>query len=185
MSNIVSSTRRRSTTSFVPPPKPKVTVKSDSEKAGDIDSSNDEDGTDDDSNDEDGDDSQSEELNEGKSFFQVSFVLVNELLYTHAHKGFTTIVINNAWVMWSLLPMDYGIDFEQYDSHIQKLSVRKSNPLLQLSLFLFPRFTGTFGCSYLNMLSFVVTTQVATILGSFPMIDYSHIYFADEDENSD
>lgn len=68
MSNIVSSTRRRSTTSFVPPPKPKVTVKSDSEKAEDIDSSNDEDGTDDDSDDEDGDDSQSEELNEGKSF---------------------------------------------------------------------------------------------------------------------
>ncbi|XP_058190076.1 uncharacterized protein LOC131307541 isoform X2 [Rhododendron vialii] len=64
MSNIVSSTRRRSTTSFLPPPKPKVTVKSDSEKAEDIDSSNDEDGTDNDSDDEDGDDSQSEELNE-------------------------------------------------------------------------------------------------------------------------
>lgn len=35
------------------------------------------------------------------------------------------------------------------------------------------------------MLSFLVTSQVATILGSLPMIDYSPIYFADEDENSD
>lgn len=71
MSNIVSSTRRRSTTSFstsfVPPPRPEVTVKIDSENAEDTESSNDEGGTDDDGDDEDGDDSQSEELNEGKS----------------------------------------------------------------------------------------------------------------------
>ncbi|KAH7834709.1 hypothetical protein Vadar_018832 [Vaccinium darrowii] len=68
MSNIVSSTRRRSTTSFstsfVPPPRPEVTVKIDSENAEDTESSNDEGGTDNDGDDEDGDDSQSEELNE-------------------------------------------------------------------------------------------------------------------------
>ncbi|CAL5348387.1 unnamed protein product [Camellia sinensis] len=61
MSNIVSSTRRRSTTSFVPPPKPKIPVETEGNDAEDTDSSSDEDDADDV---EDGDDSQSEELNE-------------------------------------------------------------------------------------------------------------------------
>lgn len=61
MSNIVSSTRRRSATSFVPPPKPKIPVETEGNDAEDTDSSSDEDDADDV---EDGDDSQSEELNE-------------------------------------------------------------------------------------------------------------------------
>ncbi|XAR55579.1 Ubiquitinyl hydrolase 1 [Bertholletia excelsa] len=68
MSNIVSSTRRRSTTSFISPPKPKVPVKSDDNDAEDTESGSDDgDGDDDDEEDddnEDGDDSQSEEFNE-------------------------------------------------------------------------------------------------------------------------
>ncbi|BFG19105.1 hypothetical protein CerSpe_053780 [Prunus speciosa] len=42
MSNIVTSSRRRSTTSFVPPPKPKIPVDSDSEDSEDTDDDNDE-----------------------------------------------------------------------------------------------------------------------------------------------
>ncbi|XP_057486697.1 uncharacterized protein LOC130772828 [Actinidia eriantha] len=67
MSNIVSSARRRSTTSFVAPPKPKIPVKSDGDKAEDTETSNDEGDDDDDDDDddvEDGDDSHSEEFNE-------------------------------------------------------------------------------------------------------------------------
>ncbi|KAI8004595.1 hypothetical protein LOK49_LG08G01610 [Camellia lanceoleosa] len=64
MSNIVSSTRRRSTTSFVPPPKPKIPVETEGNDAEDTDSSSDEDDADDVDDVEDGDDSQSEELNE-------------------------------------------------------------------------------------------------------------------------
>ncbi|PON76359.1 Histone chaperone domain CHZ [Trema orientale] len=59
-SNIVSSTRRRSTTSFVPPPRPKIPVENDGENIDD-----DEDDEDDEDNDNgDSDDSQSEESNE-------------------------------------------------------------------------------------------------------------------------
>ncbi|PON46991.1 Homeodomain-like containing protein [Parasponia andersonii] len=59
-SNIVSSTRRRSTTSFVPPPRPKIPVENDGENTDD-----DEDDEDDEDNDNgDSDDSQSEESNE-------------------------------------------------------------------------------------------------------------------------
>ncbi|GFY96645.1 hypothetical protein Acr_11g0009510 [Actinidia rufa] len=70
MSNIVSSTRRRSTTSFVATPKPKIPVESDGNKAEDTETSNsegdgDNDNDDDDDDAEDGDDSQSEEFNEG------------------------------------------------------------------------------------------------------------------------
>lgn len=73
MSNIVSSSRRRSATSFVPPPKPKIPDESES---GDSEDSDDEDNDSDDSDDEDneGDDgnddgdveSKSEEVKEGK-----------------------------------------------------------------------------------------------------------------------
>ncbi|XP_044474688.1 enolase-phosphatase E1-like [Mangifera indica] len=62
MSNIVSSSRRRSTTSFVPPPKPKIPELSDS---SDEDSDNDDDSDNVDENNDDADDgSQSEEVNE-------------------------------------------------------------------------------------------------------------------------
>lgn len=68
-SNIVSSSRRRSTYSFVAPPKPKVSVESkEDEKAEgtdndeDNDGENDDDDDEDDDEDEDNDDSQSEEL---------------------------------------------------------------------------------------------------------------------------
>ncbi|GFS36511.1 hypothetical protein Acr_00g0046400 [Actinidia rufa] len=70
MSNIVSSARRRSTTSFVAPPKPKIPVKIDGDKAEDTETSNEEGDDDDDDDDddvEDGDDSQSEEFNEGEN----------------------------------------------------------------------------------------------------------------------
>ncbi|KAA8538488.1 hypothetical protein F0562_028141 [Nyssa sinensis] len=68
-SNIVSSSRRRSTSSFVPPPKPKIPVESDGDDAEDTDNDDDDgdDEGDDDDNDndvDDGDDSQSEEFNE-------------------------------------------------------------------------------------------------------------------------
>ncbi|XP_004290855.1 PREDICTED: glutamic acid-rich protein-like [Fragaria vesca subsp. vesca] len=52
MSNIVTSSRRRSTTSFVPPPKPKIPVDSDSD-AGDTDDDNDNDEEEDEVEDED------------------------------------------------------------------------------------------------------------------------------------
>ncbi|XP_057505097.1 KNR4/SMI1 homolog isoform X2 [Actinidia eriantha] len=74
MSNIVSSTRRRSTTSFVATPKPKIPVESDGNKAEVTETSNsegdsDNDNDDDDDDTEDGDDSQSEEFNEVGSAF--------------------------------------------------------------------------------------------------------------------
>lgn len=64
-SNIVSSTRRRSTTSFVPPPKPKVPIESDSENTDDEDDEDDddEDENNEDEDDDNGNDSQSEESN--------------------------------------------------------------------------------------------------------------------------
>ncbi|XP_019163970.1 PREDICTED: HIRA-interacting protein 3-like isoform X2 [Ipomoea nil] len=61
LSNIVSSTRRRSTTSFVPPPKPKSPVKDDKSDAEDSDK---EDSSDDSDTEEDGDGSQIDEINE-------------------------------------------------------------------------------------------------------------------------
>ncbi|XP_024018116.1 uncharacterized protein DDB_G0283697 [Morus notabilis] len=66
--NIVSSTRRRSTTSFVAPPKPKMPVENDSENTDDDDDDDDDDDHDDDDHDEDNDngnsdDNQSEESN--------------------------------------------------------------------------------------------------------------------------
>ncbi|XP_052204224.1 uncharacterized protein LOC127809463 [Diospyros lotus] len=66
MSNIVSSTRRRSTTSFVAPPKPKIPLESDANDAEGTDSSNNESDAenDDDDDEDDGDESQSEEFNE-------------------------------------------------------------------------------------------------------------------------
>nr|GLL31616.1 glutamic acid-rich protein-like isoform X3 [Ipomoea trifida] len=64
LSNIVSSTRRRSTTSFVPPPKPKSPVKDDKSDAEDSDK---EDSSDESDTEEDGDGSQIDEINEGGS----------------------------------------------------------------------------------------------------------------------
>lgn len=61
-SNIVLSSRRRSTASFVPTPKPKPPVKSDGDDTEDSDN---EDGADDDDDDNDDSDSQSEEVLEG------------------------------------------------------------------------------------------------------------------------
>ena len=74
-SNIVLSSRRRSTRSFVAPPKPKIPDESESEDAEDTDDDNDDDDDDEeeeevedeeDDGGEDDDASQSEELNEGK-----------------------------------------------------------------------------------------------------------------------
>ncbi|KAM7514869.1 hypothetical protein LguiA_004452 [Lonicera macranthoides] len=68
-SNIVFSSRRRSTTSFVPPPKPKITVESDADDDSE-DSENDDDEDDSDSGDDndngvdEGDDNKSEEVKE-------------------------------------------------------------------------------------------------------------------------
>ncbi|RVW17640.1 hypothetical protein CK203_071747 [Vitis vinifera] len=74
-SNIVLSSRRRSTRSFVAPPKPKIPDESESEDAEDTDDDDDDDDDDDeeeeevedeeDDGGEDDDASQSEELNEG------------------------------------------------------------------------------------------------------------------------
>ncbi|KAG6650245.1 glutamic acid-rich protein-like isoform X1 [Carya illinoinensis] len=68
MSNIVQSSRRRSTDSFVAPPKPKVPVESNGDDAEDTEKDDNEDGDDDeidgDDNHEDDDDSQSEEFNQ-------------------------------------------------------------------------------------------------------------------------
>lgn len=69
-SNIVLSSRRRSTTSFVAPPKPKIPDESDSEDAEDTDDDDDDDEVEeeeDEGGDDDDDASQSEELNEGNS----------------------------------------------------------------------------------------------------------------------
>ncbi|KAK3014237.1 hypothetical protein RJ639_008080 [Escallonia herrerae] len=72
MSNIVLSSRRRSTTSFVLPPKPKVPVESDGDDTEDTDKGDDND-SDGDGNDNDaensGDSKSEEELQEGKSSF--------------------------------------------------------------------------------------------------------------------
>ncbi|GKU87653.1 hypothetical protein SLEP1_g2016 [Rubroshorea leprosula] len=57
-SNIVSNSRRRSTTSFVPPPKPKITDASDDD---DTDDDNDDDNDDDDDDDDDGDNDDEED----------------------------------------------------------------------------------------------------------------------------
>lgn len=69
-SNIVSSTRRRSTTSFVAPPKPKMPVENDGENTDDDDDDDDDDHDDDDHDDDDdngnSEDNQSEESNAGK-----------------------------------------------------------------------------------------------------------------------
>ena len=74
-SNIVSSTRRRSTASYVAPPKPKIPVESESEESEDED---DEDDDDDEDNDENGnnDASQSEESNVGKSSCCCLFIFI-------------------------------------------------------------------------------------------------------------
>lgn len=71
MSNIVSSSRRRSTTSFVPPPKPKIPDESESsdsedsdDEEDDNDNSDDEDNEADDGNDDGDAESKSEEVNE-------------------------------------------------------------------------------------------------------------------------
>ncbi|XP_031373904.1 ABC transporter F family member 4 isoform X1 [Punica granatum] len=65
MSNIVSSSRRRTTSSYIPPPKPKIPVDSEGEESEDTD---DEEGEDDDGDDEENgegnDDSQSEDAGE-------------------------------------------------------------------------------------------------------------------------
>lgn len=75
MSNIVTSSRRRSTSSYVAPPKPKLPIESDSD---DREDTNDEDDDEEDNGEggenEDGDNgknnsSQSEESNEGKYFY--------------------------------------------------------------------------------------------------------------------
>lgn len=70
MSNIVSSSRRRSTTSFVPPPKPKIPVESedgdDDENGDDDDSNSDEENHDGGDNKEGNEDSQSNGLDQGK-----------------------------------------------------------------------------------------------------------------------
>ncbi|XP_015572988.1 uncharacterized protein DDB_G0283697 isoform X1 [Ricinus communis] len=60
MSNIVSSSRRRSATSYVPPPKPKIPVGSDSDEADDTDE-DDEDDNDDDNDDDDDEEAENED----------------------------------------------------------------------------------------------------------------------------
>lgn len=73
MSNIVSSSRRRSAMSFVPPPKPKIPDESESgdsedsdDEDNDSDDSDDEDNEEDDGNDDGDAESKSEEVKEGK-----------------------------------------------------------------------------------------------------------------------
>lgn len=73
MSNIVSSSRRRSATSFVPPPEPKIPDESESgdsedsdDEDNDSDDSDDEDNEEDDGNDDGDAESKSEEVKEGK-----------------------------------------------------------------------------------------------------------------------
>lgn len=77
MSNIVTSSRRRSTTSYVAPPKPKLPIESDSDDEENSDDEDDEEEEEDNDGGEEnavGDNgknnsSQSEEYNEGKYFF--------------------------------------------------------------------------------------------------------------------
>lgn len=70
MSNIVMSSRRRSTTSFVPPPKPKIPVDSDSD-AEDTDDDNDEE--DEEVEDEDNSSSDDNHSDKGKCLFITSY----------------------------------------------------------------------------------------------------------------
>lgn len=68
MSNIVTSSRRRSATNFVVPPKPKVPIESDSDDAEDTDEGDEDDDDNDDEeeeNEEDGSKSQGEDSNDG------------------------------------------------------------------------------------------------------------------------
>ncbi|OMO62666.1 hypothetical protein CCACVL1_22694 [Corchorus capsularis] len=75
-SNIVSSSRRRSTTSFVAPPKPKIPDLSDDESEESDEDNDEDDGDDEDNEDEDGGEgnSQSEESDEGLVIFDTSTV---------------------------------------------------------------------------------------------------------------
>lgn len=90
MSNIVQSSRRRSTMSFIPPPKPKISVDSDED-----DTENSDDGTDDENSDEDNsdgdvddndveehDDSQNDEPHEGMSTIHYLFCDAEVLTYS-------------------------------------------------------------------------------------------------------
>lgn len=66
-SNIVTSSRRRSMTSFLPPPKPKMPEVSDNSDKDSGDDDADDGESDDDDKENNNDDGQSEEANEGKS----------------------------------------------------------------------------------------------------------------------
>lgn len=92
MSNIVTSSRRRSATSFVPPPKPKLPDESesddseDSEKEdedSDDDNNEDNDNDEEEDNEESNDENQSEESNEGKSCFLLPLPIV---VYTMSYQ---------------------------------------------------------------------------------------------------
>lgn len=79
MSNIVQSSRRRSTTHFIAPPKPKIPVEIDGDHAEDTEEDDDDNGDEDDDDNGEDEDSQSEEFNEGKlirTILKVLFIIV-------------------------------------------------------------------------------------------------------------
>ena len=67
MSNIVQSSRRRSTMSFIPPPKPQIPVESDAEESENSDDGTDDDNSDEDKSDGDVDDIDMDEQNDSQT----------------------------------------------------------------------------------------------------------------------